>query len=998
MVDDHHYGELGTRPATESQLLAVGPNHAPSIYVQDFGEITVKVTQMFTAQASDSDPRDELKYTWDWGDGSMDVTTVPYAEHAYQYKGDYVITVYADDLTGLEGHNVSAAADVSVVLIGNNIPAIVQFEVDSATAYLGQTLTFTAIAGDGDGDALEFTFDWDDETTYVESFAVTGPNEPVECVATKVYAAADTYSVYLTVTDGTATALSPEIVVTIEENTAPVITAFNPEPYWDTGLSMDFSVSAYDADGDNPLRFTWEWDDGETDVTTISVATHTYADAGTYTVGVTVDDFKGYSDYAEAEVTVNSVPYIAPPLTVKSVDEGEANDYTVSAHDDDGDALTCMWDFGDSTDYEFGATVSHTYAATGTYTYTVYIWDDFEEFRPVTHNVTSSSTVIVGSASVDDPPSIEPIDDIYAVEGESVELWAYASDDGGDEYLTYIWDFDDGASLLVADPPVTHVWDAEGDYTLTVWVHDESGLPGNNVSVSAAVHIVGDSPPVADAGGDRTVAEEISVPFTGEDSYDDLGIDGYAWTVHDYDGDHAFDTMSFSYTFHMPGVYYVDLIVEDTIGQLSTTDTITVTVTDETAPSADAGPDQSVPSGTTVVFAGSGVDGDDYDTDLDFAWELIYDGALEAMTGETPSFPFEIVGGYVVTLRVTDDAGNFAEDEMTVTVEDVVDPVADAGLDQTVDAGDTVTFDGSDSYDVDTSIISYEWTFTYDGAEETLPDVAPTFVFDIAEIYVVTLNVTDEYGNYAIDTVTITVNEIVSPNDPPVANAGADQSVEEGDTVTFDGSDSTDDVLVTNYTWAFTYDEAAVELWGVSPTYVFDIAGTYVVTLTVSDAEAETATDTVTITVTEPAPAENVAPVADAGDAQTVEAGDTVTFDGSGSSDSDGTVATYAWTFTYDGGTETMSGVAPTFVFEAAGTYTVTLTVTDDDGATDTDTVTITVEAAALDDEKSFIESYGLMIGAVAALLVVAVVAMLLLKKKKGGSKGVVEEQPPEQS
>lgn len=989
MVDDHHYGELGTRPATESQLVAVGPNHAPSISVPDYGEITNKVVQTFTVMASDADPRDDIRYTWDWGDGSFSVTTDPYIDHAYNFKGSYVVTVYADDLTGLEGHNVSDAGTVTVVVSGNNIPAIVLYEVEpSNSAFLGETLTFLAIAGDGDGDALTFTFDFDDGTTAVESFAATLPNDQVECTAEKTYAAAGTYSVYLTVTDGTATALSPELVVTVEENVAPVITAFAPEPYWDTGVSMDFVVSAYDEDGDFPLRYTWDWDDGETEETLISVATHTFADSGTYTVGVTVDDFKGFSDYAEADVTVNSAPYIDPPLSVRSVDEDAAYDYSVSAYDDDGDALTYMWDFGDGT-VVLGQSVSHTYADQGTYTYSVCVWDDFVEFRPLTHNVTSSSTVYVGAAGVDDPPVIEPMADVSAVEGEEVELWVYASDDGGEDLLTYIWDFGDGSDLLVADPPVNHVWDTANDYTLTVWVHDDSGLPGNNVSATAAVHIVGDEPPIADAGGDRTVAEEVSVGFTAEDSDDDLGVVGYAWTVNDYDGAYSFDTMSFSYTFHMPGAYSVELVVEDTIGQLSDPDVITVTVTDETPPTADAGPDQTVANGTTVLFSGSGVDGDDYDTALDFEWTFIYDGALETMTGESPSFLFEIVGGYVVTLTVTDDAGNFAEDEMTVTVEDVVDPVADAGPDQTVDEGDTVTFDGSDSYDADTSIIVYEWDFTYDGAEETLTGDAPSFVFDIAGPYVVTLTVTDEGGNTATDTVTITVNEVVVVNEPPVADAGADQpDVITGDTVTFDGSDSSDDVLVTNYTWAFTYDGDAVELWGVGPTFVFDIADAYVVTLTVSDAEGETATDTVTITVSEPAPVANVAPVADAGDDQTVTEGATVTFDGTGSTDSDGTIASYWWTFTYDGTAQNLSGSAPTFDFEVAGTYTVTLTVTDDDGSTSTDTVTITVSAAepppADDgDDKSFLEAYGLPIAIIVIVLVVVVVAMLLMKKKK---------------
>jgi PKD repeat protein len=67
-----------------------------------------------------------------------------------------------------------------------------------------------------------------------------------------------------------------------------------------------------------------------------------------------------------------------------------------------------------------------------------------------------------------------------------------------------------------------------------------------------------------------------------------------------------------------------------------------------------------------------------------------------------------------------------------------------------------------------------------------------------------------------------------------------------------------------------------------------------------------------------------------------------VTFDGTGSSDSDGTIATYAWDFG-DGGTSTQS--KPSHTFAAAGDQTVKLTVTDDEGATDSVTKTVTTVA-----------------------------------------------------
>jgi hypothetical protein len=90
---------------------------------------------------------------------------------------------------------------------------------------------------------------------------------------------------------------------------------------------------------------------------------------------------------------------------------------------------------------------------------------------------------------------------------------------------------------------------------------------------------------------------------------------------------------------------------------------------------------------------------------------------------------------------------------------------------------------------------------------------------------------------------------------------------------------------------------------------------------------------------------DNQAPIANAGPDQTVvdtdgSGSEQVTLDGSGSSDADGTIASYVWT---EGGTSVGTGVAPVVTL-AVGTHDITLTVTDNRGATDTDGVTITVQ------------------------------------------------------
>ena len=84
----------------------------------------------------------------------------------------------------------------------------------------------------------------------------------------------------------------------------------------------------------------------------------------------------------------------------------------------------------------------------------------------------------------------------------------------------------------------------------------------------------------------------------------------------------------------------------------------------------------------------------------------------------------------------------------------------------------------------------------------------------------------------------------------PFANAGADQSVGSGTTVTFDGSGSFDLEGLLNYTWTFIYDGQPVTLWEVNPQWVFLIDGEYQVTLTVRDSIGQTDSDKMTVTVT----------------------------------------------------------------------------------------------------------------------------------------------------
>ncbi|MFC3959008.1 PKD domain-containing protein [Halovivax cerinus] len=351
----------------------------------------------------------------------------------------------------------------------------------------------------------------------------------------------------------------------------------------------------------------------------------------------------------------------------------------------------------------------------------------------------------------------------------------------------------------------------------------------------------------------------------------------------------------------------------------SATATETVSVSDETAPTAEAGVDKTTDEDTTLAFDGSGsTDNGNIDS---FEWKFDDDSTA---TGKTAGHTYADPGTYTVTLTVTDAAGNTDIDTAIVTVEDVTDPSADVGGDRTIDEDAIRTFDASASSD-NVDVVSYEWDF---GDDTTATGETVEHAYADPDEYIVTLTVTDGAGNTDTDTVTVTVEDVT----PPAADAGADQTVDEDSSVSFDASASSDNVGIASYAWDLGDGSTAT---GETATHTYTDPGEYTATLTVADDAGNTDTDTVTVTV------EDVtAPTADAGSGLTADEDTAISFDASASTDNDA-IATYVWDL---GDGSTATGETATHTYTDPGTYTVTLTVTDEVGNTDTDTVTVTVE------------------------------------------------------
>ena len=159
------------------------------------------------------------------------------------------------------------------------------------------------------------------------------------------------------------------------------------------------------------------------------------------------------------------------------------------------------------------------------------------------------------------------------------------------------------------------------------------------------------------------------------------------------------------------------------------------------------------------------------------------------------------------------------------------EPVANAGPDLVTDQHQEVTFVGSNCTD-DFGIISYNWTFDYNGTIFNLTEMNSTFIFHIPGVYEVTLNVTDTRDNWDSDTMFVTVRDIT----PPVAVAEADNPiVDQYRTINFTSFKSTDNVGVTSYRWSFTYVSVHKTFNTMNFSYTFDIAGEYLIILNVTD-------------------------------------------------------------------------------------------------------------------------------------------------------------------
>ena len=335
-----------------------------------------------------------------------------------------------------------------------------------------------------------------------------------------------------------------------------------------------------------------------------------------------------------------------------------AVNFTATAVDPDGGAITYRWELADGA--VNGAGFTRTFTQAGTYAATVTATDDQGQSASRTVTV----TVTGGGEPENSPPEIvEAGADVTAGPAPLDVLFNAVADDPDGDVLTYTWDFDDGGSAFGAE--ADHTFDAAGTYAVTLTVSDPDGGSDSATITITATDPPGNRPPTVQAGAlPASGPAPLAVLFTAAGSDPDGDVLTYAWDFGD--GSPVATGRRARHTYAASGTYTAKVTVKDLAGATSTA-TVPVVVGNpggNQAPAVQIAADRvagTAPLRVRFSSAGSDPDGDA----LSYAWDF-GDGGKAG--GAKAEHTYTAPGTYTARVTVTDGGGRTGTATTTITV------------------------------------------------------------------------------------------------------------------------------------------------------------------------------------------------------------------------------------------------------------------------------------------------------------------------------------------
>ena len=644
-----------TMPGTYSVTLIVYDNGCPSLPITLTNYITVDSPKALFIDTFICAPPTSVGFIdqsigadslrWYFGDGTSSTLTNP--THNFPTLGIYTVT--------LTTYNVlSGCRDTTTQVVNLFHPTVVMAADDTAICQWGVVNFSPTITG---GTATQYT--WLIDSTFVSGYP--GPN-----IFTDTFKSTGWYSVSVVILDqhGCLDTFTRSHYILVAKPTDNFTVA---PPAGCKPLTVTFTDGSTDVPGAFITTYTWMFGDGNSSTVTTPVTTHTYTMAGTFPVEEIVTDNIGCKD----TLTKPSLITVTSPQAVFSANTFfPCINQTVTFTNLSTGIVSSFWIFGDG-DTANTTSTNHAYAATGIYTVKLVVIDA---------NGCTDTATYLNYITVTQPTASFYMNDSFTI-CIPLEVNFYNTSTGA---ASYQWSFGNGDHSVAVDPAELYV--ANGYDTVALVATNAYGCTDTAYGHVNIYGYAGEFSYTPDSG-----CTPLRVFFNAGL----LNVPNIIWDFADGITSSPTTSDTISHVYIVPGKYVPKLILSDNTGCQNSSmgkDTIKV--------------DAVLAGFTTLphpVCLGEPMQFED--TSFSY-FSTVHTQIWTINGGDTtsiamPTYTFDSLGTYPVTLTATDGWGCTAGMSGTVTV--FPPPVITVSPDTTVCIGDAATLYGYGG-------VSYTWS------------------------------------------------------------------------------------------------------------------------------------------------------------------------------------------------------------------------------------------------------------------------------------------------